>query len=148
MRARTGSKSAPDSPYPGPKKTTKSHQRGRGTNKLVLNAPFLILALRRSMQARASSSGLCPPGLRFCMMRSSHLRVSHTSLGFRARPRGWWDSSAMFMRRLCDSFRARRPEGMAQQDHRGRLRVGKRRRHKVERRGCYSKKAWTGDKCG
>ena len=43
---------------------------------------------------------------------------------------------------------ARRREGMTQQDHQGRLRVGKRRRHRVKRRACHSRKAWIGDKCG
>ena len=75
-----------------------------------MHAPFLILALSRSMHARASSSGLCPPGPRSWIVRPSHLRVSHASPGLRGRPRGWWNSSAVSMQRGCASCRACRSD--------------------------------------
>jgi hypothetical protein len=108
MRARIGSKSARNSPYPGPRPVNSSTRSRQ--DKQVRNAPFLIFAFSRSIHARASSSGLCPPGPRSCIMRPSHLRVSHARPGLSGRPRGWWKISAVSIQRACESLRAFRSD--------------------------------------
>ena len=57
MGGRIGSKSARNSPYPGPKnrKIASTSPRYKQVT-AVLNVPYLILDLRSSMRVRASSS--------------------------------------------------------------------------------------------
>ena len=54
---------------------------------------------KRSKQARASSSGSCPPSPLVWIFRPHHFSVSHLSPGLRGLPRGWWYMSAVSMHR-------------------------------------------------
>ena len=66
---------------------------------------FLNIGLEKIYASTSVLFGIVPAGP---PIQPSHLRVSHASPGFRGRPRGWWNSSAVSMQRPCESFRARR----------------------------------------
>ncbi len=96
MRLRVGSSSVRNSPYLGskPKKSSTWSQRDEQVRK----------------DARASSSGSCPPGPQPCIVRPSHLRASQVSPDLRGLTRGWWKSSAVSTQYGCASCRACRSD--------------------------------------
>ena len=69
----------PQLTVPGQALNRQNRRFCHGTNKKRVNTPFLTSALSSSMHAGESSSELCQPGPRSCIIRPNRSRVSHAS---------------------------------------------------------------------